>query len=122
MREARTYNQAAETVHAGLGRISSRIRLSLSLRIAGHYCGRLVRTFLLAAVVMTLALAAGNIPGIVSLTHRIAGEAPDLEDGRYSQLILQDARAEAVMVEREEPERFRDRPAVRSNGDSCPRP
>ena len=53
VREARTYNQAAETVHAGLGRISSRIRLSLSLRIAGHYCGRLARTFLLAAVVMT---------------------------------------------------------------------
>ena len=76
VREARTYNQAAETVHAGLGRISSRIRLSLSLRIAGHYCGRLVRTFLLAAVVMTLALAAGNVPGIVSLTHRVAGGSP----------------------------------------------
>ena len=28
--EVRTYNQASETIHAGLGRISSRIRLSLS--------------------------------------------------------------------------------------------
>ena len=78
MREARTYNQAAETVHAGLGRISSRIRLSLSLRIAGHYCGRLARTFLLAAVIMTLALAAGNVPGAISLARRVATEAPDL--------------------------------------------
>ena len=106
MREARTYNQAAETVHAGLGRISSRIRLSLSLRIAGHYCGRLARTFLLAALVMTLALAAGNVPGAISLARRVATEAPDLEDGRYSQLILQDARADAVMVERTAPENF----------------
>ena len=104
VREARTYNQAAETVHAGLGRISSRIRLSLSLRIAGHYCGRLARTFLLAAVIMTLALAAGNVPGAISLARRVATEAPDLEDGRYSQLILQDARADAVMVERTAPE------------------
>ena len=108
VREARTYNQAAETVHAGLGRISSRIRLSLSLRIAGHYCGRLARTFLLAAVIMTLALAAGNVPGAISLARRVATEAPDLEDGRYSQLILQDARADAVMVERTAPESFGD--------------
>ena len=108
VREARTYNQAAETVHAGLGRISSRIRLSLSLRIAGHYCGRLARTFLLAVVIMTLALAAGNVPGAISLARRVATEAPDLEDGRYSQLILQDARADAVMVERTAPESFGD--------------
>lgn len=108
MREARAYNQAAETVHAGLGRIRSRIRLSLSLRIAGHYCGRLARTFMLAAVIMTLALAVGNVPSILSLAHRVAGTTPDLEGGRYSQLILQDARAEAVLAERKAPEKTDD--------------
>ena len=108
MREARTYNQAAETVHAGLGRISSRIRLSLSLRIAGHYCGRLARTFLLTAIVISVALAAGSIPGAMSLARRVAASAPDLEGGRYSQLILQDARADAVQVEQAMPENFGD--------------
>ena len=106
VREARTYNQAAETVHAGLGRIRSGIRLSLSLRIAGHYCGRLLRTFLMAAVVMSLALAAGSAPGWAALARRAAGQEPDLPDGRYSQLILQDARAEAERIPWEKPERF----------------
>lgn len=106
VREVRTYNQASETVHAGLGRIRSGIRLSLSLRIAGHYCGRIVRTFLLTALVMTLALAAGSAPGWLSLGRRAAGSEPDLPEGRYSQLILQDSRAEAVRIPWEEPADF----------------
>lgn len=106
VREVRTYNQASETVHAGLGRIRSRIRLSLSLRIAAHYCGRLVRTFLLAVLVMTLAFSVGCIPAFRGLAQRVAASEPDLPEGRYSQLIIQDSRAEAVLVTRTEPENF----------------
>ena len=103
-REVRSYNQASETVHAGLGRIRSRIRLSLSLRIAGHYCGRLARTFLMTALVLSLAFAAGSAPGLLALGRRVSGREPDLEGGVYSQMILQDARAAAVRVPWEEPE------------------
>ena len=106
VRELRSYNQASETVHAGLGRMHSRIRLSLSLRIAGHYCGRLVRTALPALLVVTLAFAIGCIPGFRDLADRVTSREPDLPDGRYSQMILQDARAEAVLVRREEPDNF----------------
>ena len=60
VREVRTYNQASETIHAGLGRISSRIRLSLSLRIAAHYCARLIRTSLVTMIIISLALAVGT--------------------------------------------------------------
>ena len=109
VRELRSYNQASETVHAGLGRMHSRIRLSLSLRIAGHYCGRLVRTALPALLVVTLAFAIGCIPGFRDLADRVTSREPDLPDGRYSQMILQDARAEAVLVRREEPDNFGER-------------
>ena len=106
MRELRSYNQASETVHAGLGRMHSRIRLSLSLRIAGHYCGRLVRTALPALIIMTIAFTVGCMPGFRSLANRVVSQEPDLPEGRYSQMILQDARAEAVLIQREEPENF----------------
>ena len=109
VRELRSYNQASETVHAGLGRMHSRIRLSLSLRIAGHYCGRLVRTALPALLVVTLAFAIGCVPGFRDLADRVTSREPDLPDGRYSQMILQDARAEAVLVRREEPDNFGER-------------
>ena len=105
------YNRASETIHAGLGQVSSRIRLSLSLRIAAHYCGRLACTCLLAMLVMTLALAAGITPGILATARRVSAQAPDLPDGSYSQLILQDSRAEAVVIRREEPENFGERVA-----------
>ena len=109
VREIRSYNQASETVHAGLGRMHSRIRLSLSLRIAAHYCGRLIRTALPALIVMTLAFAVGCVPGFRDLAGRVSAQEPDLPDGRYSQAIIQDARAEAVLITREEPEDFGER-------------
>lgn len=103
-REIRGYNQASESVHAGLGQIRSRIRLSLSLRIAGHYCARLIRTFLLTALILSIAFAAGSLPGFLSLSRRITAQSPDLPEGKYSQLIIQDARAEAQRVPRQAPE------------------
>ncbi|MCR5296561.1 MAG: HAMP domain-containing histidine kinase [Clostridiales bacterium] len=106
VREVRPYNQASETIHAGLGRISSRIRLSLSLRIAAHYCARLIRTSLVTMIIISLALAVGCVPTVRSLITRVTAQEPDLEDGVYSQMIIQDARAEAVLITREEPENF----------------
>ncbi len=105
-REVRSYNQASETVHAGLGRISSRIRLSLSLRIAAHYCARLIRTSLATMIIMTMALTAGCIPSVLSLAHRVTAREPDMAEGRYSQMIVQDARAEAVLIMRDKPKNF----------------
>ena len=104
VREVRGYNQASEAVHAGLGRARSRARLSLSLRIAAHYCGRLARTFILTAVTVSIAFALGSIPAWTRLTQRVCAQGPDLPDGTYSQAILQDARAEASLVERTKPE------------------
>jgi len=97
-RELRFFNQAADAVHAGLERTRSRVRLSLSLRIAAHYCGRLLRTGLAVMLLIALAFAGGCVPGFVSLARRVSAQAPDLPEGMYSQMILQDSRAEARTV------------------------
>ena len=102
--EPRGFNLAAERTNAGLRRARRRLRLSLTLRIAAHYCGQLARTFLLSALVLTLVFAAGNAPRIAGIARRVAAAAPDLEGGGYSQLILQDAGATAALTARQMPE------------------
>lgn len=58
-RELKIANQLSGRMHGGL----SRIRLSLTFRIAAHYCIQLIRSFLPSAVLVVLLFAGGlSIP------------------------------------------------------------
>ena len=97
--EAKVFNRISGAVHGGLTGASSNIRLSLTLRIASHYCFQLFRTFLLSAVLLTLAFSLGIGLQLREPVRRIVSQAPDLEDGVYSQLIIRDSRISAVRTE-----------------------
>ncbi len=103
------FNRLSAATHAGIRKTGSRIRLSLTLRIAAHYCLQLMRTALLTLLVLSLFFALGEIPRVRAILARTAAAAPDLEEGAYSQLILQDAGASAVLSEEAPPEEGRER-------------
>lgn len=82
-REARR-RQRQERKRAGLHglalRVMSRVRLSLTFRIAMHYCGQLVRTFLLGAVIFTIGLGMFWVILQDDLMLRLRNNAPDGEE------------------------------------------
>lgn len=61
-------------------RVMSRMRLSLTFRIAMHYCGQLARTFLLGALIFTVGLGAIWLILQDSLMLRLRNSAPDGEE------------------------------------------
>ena len=60
IRRKKDVSPAAPKPH-GLPSTLSRIRLSLSFRIAAHFSFQLVRTFLPALLILTLAFAGGTL-------------------------------------------------------------
>ncbi len=95
-RPVERFNRLSETTHSGIVRAQSRVKLSLIYRIALHYCGELARTFLIWALLLLAAFGIGEAVRTAPLRERVAASLPDLDGQAYSQLILQDGRAEAV--------------------------
>lgn len=75
----------------------SSFRLSLTFRIAMHYCWQLVRTMLLACMVVTLFYACTQFMLLEQVGMRIRHGEPQ-DDGTYSQLVIQDSRITATVV------------------------
>lgn len=95
----RTERRRQGGIHAVLVHAMSKMRLSLTFRIAIHYCGQLLRTMLLSAVIMSICL--GVICGLSmdGMLNRIKTSLPDAEDGvTYTQQILQNQYAAAVWI------------------------
>lgn len=93
-RQERGFNRASGTLHRFLSRLMSNFRMSLTFRIALHYCGQMIRTALLTLLIVTIAFAAMLLPGwsddILRLRH---AEVP--AELRFDQSVIQNSQAQA---------------------------
>ena len=96
------FNRASRGLHSRLAGLLSNFRLSLTFRIAIHYCWQLLRTTLPIMLVVTLVFACTQVPGIEAAIGRAAQAEPD-DGSSYSQLILQDASLSAKLTGRDYP-------------------
>ncbi len=76
----------------------SNFRLSLTFRIALHYSWQLLRTTLLAMLLITLVYGGTVLADIEGDIGRLSAVSPDAEDA-FTQLILQDGSLSAQLVD-----------------------
>ena len=101
--EIRGFNNLSYALHRTLSGIMSSFRLSLTFRIAMHYCWQLLSTTLLAALIVTAVYA--GVEGLhIQRVARRALNAPPDQPPAYSQLILQDASFSASLEDSPYPE------------------
>ncbi|MCH5285791.1 MAG: HAMP domain-containing histidine kinase [Christensenellaceae bacterium] len=96
------FNRASRGLHGKLSGLLSNFRLSLTFRIAIHYCWQLMRTTLPVMLLVTLIYAGTQAVGMETSLNRVVQVMPD-DGASYSQLILQDASLQAELLEREFP-------------------
>ncbi|MBR3494492.1 MAG: HAMP domain-containing histidine kinase [Clostridia bacterium] len=89
------FNRLSENTHRKVLAAGSHVRLSLTLRIAAHYCVQLMRSFLLAVLILALGTGVSVLFEMHEVSGRLAGQAPDLPDAAYSQALIQDTRVSA---------------------------
>lgn len=95
--EVRGFNRLSQGLHRILSSLMSSFRLSLTFRIAMHYCWQLLRTMLLACMVVSLFYAGTQFILLEQVGMRIRHGEPQ-DDGTYSQLVIQDSRVTASIV------------------------
>ena len=105
--EMHGFNRASRGLHGRLAGLLSNFRLSLTFRIAIHYCWQLLRTTLPVMLVVTLFFVGTQIPGLEAAMNRAIQAEPD-DGSSYSQLILQDASLEAKLTGRDYPLEWND--------------
>lgn len=101
--EIRGFNYLSFALHRTLSGIMSSFRLSLTFRIAMHYCWQLLSTTLLAALIVTAVYAGVEGLHIQRVAQRALNVPPD-QPPAYSQLILQDASFSAFLEDTPYPE------------------
>lgn len=93
-------NRASRGVHGRLMTLLSNFRLSLTYRIAIHYCWQLMRSFVLSALVLSLLFGVWVLADLENDVRPLRWKMPD--DGqRYSQLLIQNADIAAELTEAE---------------------
>lgn len=91
------FNRASKGLHGRLSGLLSNFRLSLTFRIAIHYCWQLLRTTLLIMLVVTIFYAGTQAVGVDQTLERLSLTDPD--DGSvYSQLLLMNASFDAKLT------------------------
>ena len=100
--EARGFNRLSEKTHGGLMKVQSNVRFSLTLRIAMHYCWQLVRSSLIALLVVAICFCGLFGVQMYRTARRLLPSEPDLADGMYSQLVLQNSSLSARVEPGEE--------------------
>ncbi len=88
--DARGFNRLSQWLHGLLSGILSSFRLSLTFRIAMHYCWQLLSTTLLVCLVVTCFYGGLQLSRINNLALRVAAASPD-EDAAYGPQLLQDS-------------------------------
>ncbi len=107
--EAKGFNRASEATHGRVTRAASNVRLSLTLRIALHYCVQLMRTLIPAALIMTIALGVAAGLRIGDALNRAYPAEPDPITGEYSQEVLRDESLSVFASNRTVPDDWKDR-------------
>lgn len=85
-------------IHGRIRYVMSNFRLSLTFRIALHYCWQLFRTTLLAIFVMTLIFAGTVLADIESDMRRLRDAEPG-NGGVFSQTVIQDESISATLLD-----------------------
>lgn len=96
--EVRGFNRLSAGLHSLLSRGLSNLRLSLTFRIAVHYCWQLLCTTLSVCLLVTVAFGAVQFLGMQPTAARICAAQPD-SGTAYSQLIIQDSRVSAAVTD-----------------------
>ena len=100
--EMQGFNRVSHRLHGKLSGLLSNFRLSLTFRIAIHYCWQLMRTTLSVMFLVTLFFAGIQGVGIQQSLNRVIDAIPD-DGASYSQLVLQDATLQAELLDVEFP-------------------
>lgn len=100
LRKARRMARRANRrgIHGRIQSVKSSFRLSLTFRIALHYCWQLIRTAWLALLVITVIFAGTVLAGIEADMRRLH-EAVIPEDGVFPQSTVQNASTTAVLLD-----------------------
>ncbi len=93
----RGFNRASSGIHRVLTKLLSSFRLSLTFRIALHYCGQLLRTTIPALLVMTVVLTLLQLPFVQQDLLRLQA-SPVPKDGVFTQQDIQNSRADAYLT------------------------
>lgn len=105
--EMRGFNWAAHGLHVRLTGLLSNVRLSLTFRIAIHYCWQLARTTVPVMLVISMVFMGICWSEASDVLQRAAASMPDVGN-EYSQLILQNAACSAYLTSRDWPDTWRD--------------
>lgn len=96
--DVKSINWLSGGLHGLLSRALSNLRLSLTFRIALHYCWRLLCTMLTAGLIITVIYICIQFIPMQRTAQRICAAAPD-NGSAYSQLIIMDSAVSATLTQ-----------------------
>ncbi|MBQ8312445.1 MAG: HAMP domain-containing histidine kinase [Clostridia bacterium] len=105
--EVKGFNKLSGGLHGVLSGMLSNLRLSLTFRIAMHYCWQLVRTMLSTALIVTAIFFGVQFLDMQQTAQRICSVPPD-SGTSYSQLIIQQSSVSADLTDIPYPSDFSD--------------
>jgi len=105
--DVRGFNKLSVGLHGLLSRILSNLRLSLTFRIAMHYCWQLLCTTLTSALIVTAIFTGVQILDMQQTAQRISAVPPD-NGSAYTQLIIQRSNVSAELTDTLYPAAFGD--------------
>ncbi|MBQ3157695.1 MAG: HAMP domain-containing histidine kinase [Clostridia bacterium] len=96
LRKAR--KQKVRGLHGRIKHVVGNFRLSLTFRIALHYSWQMLKTFLLAALILTIVFSGITLSGIEDCIERVS-QSDCREDKSFSQEAIQDAHISAFLLD-----------------------
>lgn len=96
--EVKGFNKLSGGLHGVLSGLLSNLRLSLTFRIAMHYCWQLVRTMFSTALIVTVIFFGVQFLDMQQTAQRICAATPD-NGSSYSQLIIQQSSVSAELTD-----------------------
>ena len=103
--EVKGFNKLSGGLHGVLSGLMSNMRLSLTFRIAMHYCWQLLCTTFTTCLIVTVIFGCVQFLEVQKVTQRIVDAQPQ-EDGNYTQLVIQRSGVSATLTETPYPSDF----------------
>lgn len=105
--EVQGFNRLSAGLHSLISRCLSNLRLSLTFRIALHYCWQLLCTTFSVCFIVTLIFGGVQFVDMQQTAQRICSAVPD-NGAEYTQLIIQRSGVSAMMTDALYPTEFSD--------------
>lgn len=103
--EVRGFNRLSSAMHSLISRGLSNLRLSLTFRIAIHYCWQLLCTTLSVCLIVTLIFGSVQFAAMQRTAQRICAALPD-NGPEYTQLVIQNSSVSATLTDTPYPTDF----------------